>query len=188
MLFDLYYYLHHINDAEIVTDAERHVIRRFDYNDMQDAENEGYDNIIAEMYQKNHQPIHYEERKTPDNAKLIKMEAYLTNVNDGDVAPNDFEQLYINGKMSLLNVNINPDTMDIDVESDIRSWFHESKNLFDDTDLDKKTIIKYLPPKSLLFLHDGNKYKANNCKIIRILNKKNAPYFFTVLIEKITKL
>ena len=105
---------------------------------------------------------------------------------------NNFDEDFLFDKvdeedMFVLIVNINPEGLDEDAESEIKYWIDDSFRVLDDDELDSETKLKALPPRYLkIELSDGNKYTLKNCKIFEDYSDEKYPLYFAIIVEKIT--
>ena len=90
-------------------------------------------------------------------------------------------------EMFVLIVNINPEGLDEDAESELKYWLDDSFRVLSDDSLDSETKLKALPPRDLkIVLSDGNKYTLQNCKIFEDYSDERFPLYFAIIVEKIT--
>lgn len=89
--------------------------------------------------------------------------------------------------MFVLIININPEGLNEDAESEIKYWLDDSYRVLSDEELDSETKLKALPPRDLkIVLSDGNKYILKNCKIFEDYSDDRYPLYFATIVEKIT--
>ena len=105
---------------------------------------------------------------------------------------NNFDEDFLFDKadeedMFVLIININPEGLDEDAESEIKYWLDDSYRVLGDEELDSETKLKALPPRDLkIVLSDGNKYTLKNCKIFEDYSDDRYPLYFATIVEKIT--
>lgn len=105
---------------------------------------------------------------------------------------NNFDEDFLFDKadeedMFVLIININPEGLDEDAESEIKYWLDDSYRVLGDEELDSETKLKALPPRDLkIVLSDGNKYTLKNCKIFEDYSDDKYPLYFATIVEKIT--
>lgn len=116
----------------------------------------------------------------------IPCEAYISLINGDDVTINDIEELSRNGKMSMLNININPNNLDYDVYSDLKQWIGESMNIKNNINVSEKDKISMLPTRNFSIDINNSIFNLKNIKIIKDNGDKNFPFNFIALIDKIT--
>jgi hypothetical protein len=106
-------------------------------------------------------------------------EALLLDGDDNDIQTQDLYDLVAEGKKCLLKININPNSLDEDAESEIRKWLDESDKVLNDNKLDNKTMLLSLPLRDFIIdtATDGDESKPIfhiiNCRVIQIYPKKN---------------
>ena len=116
----------------------------------------------------------------------IPCEAYISLINGDDVTINDIEELSRNGKMTMLNININPNNLDYDVYSDLKQWIGESMNIKNNINVSEKDKISMLPTRNFSIDINNFIFNLKNIKIIKDNGDKNFPFNFIALIDKIT--
>lgn len=113
-------------------------------------------------------------------------EAFITDSKKVDVGADYFNKHLEKGDMFILIININPNSMDEDTESELRFWVGDSKGIHSDKSLDNKTKLLSLPPRNLeIDLGNDNWKTLVNCKILQDFSDKKYPYNFAAIIEKI---
>ena len=124
-----------------------------------------------------------------DDDNEVEVQALLL-----DSSRNDFDEDFLFDKaddeeMFVLIVNINPEGLDEDAESELKYWLDDSYRVLSDEDLDSETKLKALPPRDLkIVLSDGNKYTLKNSKIFEDYSDDKFPLYFAIIVEKITLL
>ena len=121
-------------------------------------------------------------------------EALVLDGDDNDVQIQDFYDLVAAGKKCLLKININPNSLDGDAESEIRKWLDESNKVLNDKMLDNKTMLLSLPLRDFIIdtATDDDESKPVfhiiNCRVIQIYPKENGySYYFAVMCGEIKK-
>ena len=89
--------------------------------------------------------------------------------------------------MSLLLININPNGLENNAEEELRFWVDDSMRIINDNFLDDRTRIKVLPTKTFGVEINNETYTLKNCKLIENRSDKSFPFYFIIMIEKITK-
>ena len=125
---------------------------------------------------------------------LSESEALILDGDDNDVQIQDFYDLVAAGKKCLLKININPNSLDGDAESEIRKWLDESNKVLNDKMLDNKTMLLSLPLRDFIIdtATDDDESKPVfhiiNCRVIQIYPKENGySYYFAVMCGEIKK-
>lgn len=183
MLVKIGYPLLQYKEIDYNDDFERNVILTYNKDEEQKAFNNGFNRILNEMYKR--QDIFNENNIEKDYGKynLSEFECLLYDVNDNTLTHEKLHEIVNNNKMAILRININPESLDYDTESDLRYWKDNSKRLLDDKTLDNKTVLKNLEGKDLIVYLNNSKIRLLNCKIIQIYNGRYN-YYFALLIEK----
>ena len=127
----------------------------------------------------------YYEGEDTDNE--VEVQALLLDSNKRNFDEDYLFDMVDQEKMFILNVNVNPEELDDDAESEIKYWLEDSSRVFNDDDLDKRTKLEALPTRNLkIVLSDGNKYTLQNCKIFEDYSDEKYPIYFAMIVEKIT--
>ena len=87
----------------------------------------------------------------------------------------------------LLLININPNDMHNNAEEEIKFWADDSDRILNDHTLDDRTRIKALPIKILGIELNGEDYNLLNCKIIENRSDRKFPFYYIILVERISK-
>lgn len=98
-----------------------------------------------------------------------------------------FEDLIDKEQIFLLLININPNDMHNNAEEEIKFWADDSDRILKDNTLDNKTRIKALPLKTFGIELNGEDYELRNCKLIENRSDKKFPFYYIILVEKISK-
>lgn len=122
-------------------------------------------------------------------------EAWVVDGNDDDLSVEDFNAFISNGKKFILKININPNSLENDAESEIRNWMDDSDRVLEDHSLDNRTMLLTLPLRDFIIdtAVDGDDskpiFQLLGCKIIQIYNQRKSgyPYYFAIMVEKIMK-
>lgn len=115
-----------------------------------------------------------------------KTEASIKDMNGNDLLNETVNSYLSNGDMFVIIVNINPDTINEDTESELIFWIKESMKINNSPKINDDKKISILPKRDL-------KIKINNiiatlldCKIIDVYsNPNNGKFNFAILIKKI---
>lgn len=174
------------SDINLTTDAYDSMIAdNFNRNKsmMNDFTNYGFS-----VKNNNYYGVDYtqEKREINDCLDFSETEALVTNVNGSDVDTNFFNDALNDGRMKLLSINVNPNSIDFDVASEIKLWIGESDNINYDKTLDNKTKLSSLQGRDLLIDVEERKLKLSNCKIIQNNSSKKSPINLIIIVEKIT--
>ena len=184
-----------LNDIEYDENFKYEVIKRYDFKngEIRDKEhraemnNDSINEYTLSLYDRINMDDDYHVKDIPHIIKQCECECFITDSEDGDVSYNFIDSVIDSGRMSILKININPDTIEPDCETELKFWLDDSKKLLKDRSLDKATKMKYLPMRTFKLELGGNDCILHNCKMFRHYNDvKNAPFYFAVLVEKIT--
>ena len=123
-------------------------------------------------------------------------EALIFDGYDNDININDLYNYLTSGKKFLLKININPNSLDGNAESELRYWLKESKNILKDTTLDNKTMLLSLPLRDFIIDtaignddDDNPIFQILNCRVIQIYPKVESgyDYYFAIMCGEIKK-
>lgn len=121
------------------------------------------------------------------NDKEAEFEALLLDSDRDEFSEEELFRLADSENMFVLIVNVNPDGLDEDAESEIKYWLEDSLRVWRDEEIDKRTKLLTSPPRDLkIVLSDGNKYTLKNCKIFEDYSDEKFPLYFALIVEKIT--
>lgn len=176
----------------------------FDYNGT--LSRDVYEEMVSENFRRNNAKIQRladsienstefdfgERRKIVSNKDsditLSSCEALFLNSKKKDYDSQKLEEFVKSGKMSIILVNINPNTLDEDAESDLRYWMADSQKILDDEELNDRAKIGALPKMSFgIKINDNDEYWLNNCKMFENYSGGKYPFYFALIIEKIIK-
>ena len=184
-----------LNDIEYDENFKYEVIKRYDFKngEIRDKEhraemhNDSINEYTLSLYDRINMDDDYHVKDIPHIIKQCECECFITDSEDGDVSHSFIGRVIDSGRMSILKININPNTIEPDCETELKFWLDESNKLLKDRSLDKTTKMKYLPMRTFKLELGGNDCILHNCKMFRYYdNVKNAPFYFAVLVEKIT--
>ena len=123
-------------------------------------------------------------------------EALIFDGDGNEMIIDDFYDLLKQGKKFLLKVNINPNSLENDAESELRTWIDDSDKVLKDRTLDERTMLLSLPLRNFIidtaFDSDDDSlpiFHILGCKIIQIYPKKesNFDFYFAIMCEQIKK-
>jgi hypothetical protein len=175
-----------MGEMEYTDNFKRNVIGKYGSDNEKEMYIEGDNSVISNMYANVGYDDDYTVHDVKQNVKMCECECYVTDSDNNDITTDFFDGIVDSGKMSIIKININPNTVDDDCESELKLWIAESNKLLDDTTIDNRTKIKHLPKKDVYFVFENKKYKLNNSKIFAVYKINNAPFYFAALVEKIT--
>jgi len=122
-------------------------------------------------------------------------EALVMDSNNNEIDEGFLMNQINSGKKFILKININPDKLESDAESEIRYWMDDSDMVLTDIELDQKTKIISLPQRDFIIdmatdeNEDAGIYQILGCKILQIYPQKQTsyPFYFAMMVEKIIK-
>lgn len=168
---------------------ENMVIDNFERNKhmMNDFEKYGFSIKGNDYYGVNKNNIN--DNNVNDCISYSKFEALVSNVNGGDMQYDELYTIADNESMSLINININPNSIEFDAESEVKLWIGESDGINFDKTLDNKTKFSSLPKRDIrVYIENSDKFIVlNNCKIVENRSSKNFPLNIIIIVEKITR-
>ena len=121
-------------------------------------------------------------------------EALILDGDDNDIEIGDLYDFVRNGKKFLLKVNINPNSLDGDAESELRNWLDDSSKVLNDKLLDNRTMLLSLPLRDFIIDTAENEdddtkpiFQITNCRVIQIYPKKTSgyDYYFAIMCGEI---
>lgn len=120
--------------------------------------------------------------------RLYDTETILLSEEGEDIDENFFFDHVKDGEMSILLIDINPnnDKISDGAEGELKFWKEDSDRILKDETLDTKMKLKTLPKAHFCVETSKGLVKLGGCKLIEMFKKKNHPYKFAILIEKIT--
>lgn len=165
---------------------ERNVIGRFGSNDEEEMYEKGNDTVISNMYSRRSYDDNYVAHDVRQNIKVSECECFITDSDGNDISSEWIDNIVESGKMSIMRININPNTIDSDCESELKFWLDDSNKLLNDKEIDNRTKIKHLPKRDMYLVMDNMKYMIHGCKMFGMYKVENAPFYFATLIERIS--
>ena len=131
-------------------------------------------------------PREEEYYEGPDNDAEVEVQALLLDGNRNDFNEDFLFDHIDDGRMFVMLVNLNPETIDCNAESEIRYWIDDSMRVWEDEQLDKQTKLLASPPRDFkIVLSDGHKYTLSNCKLFENYEDDRFPLYFAMIVEKI---
>lgn len=125
--------------------------------------------------------------KTGQIYEFYEAEVFVQDVNKNDIDASFFEPHKERQDMFILMLNINPNTLDNNAESELKFWIDDSERTFRDESLDDDTKLRALPTRSPILEIDGEKYVLSNSKIVQNFSDRKWPFYFAIIVEKIEK-
>ena len=126
-------------------------------------------------------------------------DALLLDINNNVIDETNLIEHVNDGKMFIIKINIDPNTLDMDGESEIKFWLDDSCRVLNDNLLPDDVKLKRLPQRNLRIkvkIDDNtqdtdekniryNTYYLEDCRIIQNNFSEKYKYFFTLIIKKI---
>ena len=121
------------------------------------------------------------------NLEYYECEAFVKAHNGSDLTEDELCLLSEHEKMGVILLNINPNSLEYEVYSDLKTWLNESVNIINENAIDNRNKITLLPYRDLKLEINNKNYFLSNCKIIENKSSEKFPFNFVLLIEKIIK-
>ena len=121
-----------------------------------------------------------------DNSLQVSCEALILKHDNSDINEEYFNNLVNNKKMGLISININPNSIDYDLHSEIKQWLNESNSIKNIINLPESEKMGKLPNRNISIKLNNITFHLNNCKVIKDNSDKNFPFNFIIIFEKIT--
>lgn len=130
---------------------------------------------------------HRDYSHVSDCIEYSEAEALINDYNKSEINSEFFNNIINNQKMCILELNINPNSTDYDVSTEINLWIGESNKINNNLILDNKQKLSTLQGRDICVdVPNYNKIKLNNCKILKDNSTKNTPMNIIIIVEKIT--
>lgn len=89
------------------------------------------------------------------------------------------------GDMFILIVNINPDTISGNGESELRYWMRDSIKVIDDRSLPDEVKLRSLQGRDYSIIVGDKEVKLLNCRMVQNFSDKKNPFKFAIIVEKL---
>ncbi len=120
-----------------------------------------------------------------DDDEFLECEAFIGDSKKKEVFE-DFFKSHMDGNKFIITLNINPNSLDQEAESEIRYWRDDSNGVLNDRFLDNQTKIERLMERPVGIEIEGKRYCLENCKIIADFSDTKFPFYYGILVNKIT--
>lgn len=120
-----------------------------------------------------------------DDDEFSECEAFIADSKRKEVFEEFFEG-HMDGKKFIITININPNSLEQEAESEIRYWRDDSNGVLNDRFIDNQTKIERLMERPVGIEIKGKRYCLENCKIIADFSNEKFPFYYGVLVNKIT--
>ena len=120
-----------------------------------------------------------------DEDEYVECEAFFADSKKKEVSEEFFSE-HDNGKKFIITININPNSLEQEAESELRYWRDDSNGVLNDKTMDNQTKIECLMRRDLGIELGGTRKKLEDCRIIADFSNKNFPYYYGILVSKIS--
>ncbi len=128
-----------------------------------------------------------EEINNTTKISTYKSECLFLTARKEEINEDYFINLIEQGTMFLLLLNINPNDIHNNAEEEIKFWADDSDRILKDNMLDDRTRFKTLPIKTLGIELNGEDYNLEDCKLIENRSDQKFPFYYIIMVQKITK-
>ena len=115
-------------------------------------------------------------------------EALFLDQNRNDVESEYFLNHVDDGKMFITLINVNPNSLENDAESELKFWIDDSKKILDDKQLTDEAKLRVLPTRNLKIKIDNQIFILKNNKIIQDFSNEKYKFFIGVIVMKIERI
>lgn len=120
-----------------------------------------------------------------DEDEYVECEAFFADSKKKEVSEEFFSE-HDNGKKFIITININPNSLEQEAESELRYWRDDSNGVLNDRTMDNQTKIECLMRRDLGIELGGTRKKLEDCRIIADFSNKDFPYYYGILVSKIS--
>lgn len=120
-----------------------------------------------------------------DEDEYVQCEAFFADSKKKEISE-DFFSEHDNGKKFIITININPNSLEQEAESELRYWRDDSNGVLNDRTMDNQTKIECLMRRDLGIELGGTRKKLEDCRIIADFSSKEFPYYYGILVSKIS--
>lgn len=111
-------------------------------------------------------------------------EVVVKGANRADMEEETLLSMVNSGKMFILILDINPDTVSLNAKSELRFWMSDSNKVVNDRTLPDDVKIKSLIGRDYGIKFGEHSVKLCNCKMVQDFSAGNHPFNFAIIIEK----
>lgn len=124
-----------------------------------------------------------------DYIEYSEAEAMISDYNKKELNEEFFNNIINNEKMCILEIDINPNSLDYDTTTEINLWIGDSNNINKNLTLDNKQKLSTLQGRDLMIdVPNYNRLKLHNCKVLQDNSNKQHPMNIITIVEKITNI
>ena len=120
-----------------------------------------------------------------DEDEYVECEAFFADSKKKEVSEEFFSE-HDNGRKFIITININPNSLEQEAESELRYWRDDSNGVLNDRTMDNQTKIECLMRRDLGIELGGTRKKLEDCRIIADFSNKDFPYYYGILVSKIS--
>ena len=120
-----------------------------------------------------------------DEDEYVQCEAFFADSKKKEISEEFFFE-HDNGKKFIITININPNSLEQEAESELRYWRDDSNGVLNDRTMDNQTKIECLMRRNLGIELRGVRRKLEDCRIIADFSNKEFPYYYGILVSKIS--
>lgn len=113
-----------------------------------------------------------------------EIEVLVLDANRKDISEDELIAKTQGGKMFILILSINPNTLSGDAESEVRLWMDDSNKVINDNSLPDQVKIKSLPGREYGIVAGNRVVRVTNCKMVEDYSSPKQPYHFAIIVEK----
>ena len=140
-----------------------------------------YDNGITGRFK------NVSDDKHPDIVyNFEESEGIVLNAKKREVDEAFFQNYIDNGKMFILILNFNPNTLSDDAKSELLFWIKDSTMVVNDRTLPDDVKLKSLQDRYMWITVNGRAILLNKCKMIQNYSDKSNPFKIGIIVEKAT--
>lgn len=134
-----------------------------------------------------HRMKDYKDEEHPDIIyNFEEIEGIVLDSKKYEVTEEYFDSQVERGKMFILNINFNPNSLTGEGESETRFWLKESKMILSDKTISEELRLRTLPDRYFWVVINEKAYLLNKCKIVQDYSNKKFPLNFAIIVEKVT--
>ena len=116
-------------------------------------------------------------------------EALVLNGEKKNMKEEELVEMTKEPRIAIIILNINPNSLTQESESELRYWIEESKRVLYDTEMPDDIKIKSLPFIDFnMETEGGTKVKLNECKFVKDYTTKEYKYYFAVLVYGVNEI
>lgn len=134
-----------------------------------------YDRRMRNVKDENHPDLIFDDEQA---------EVIISGTGGKEIDENTLISYAESGKMFILILNINPDTISLNAESEMRFWMRDSNKVINDRQLPDDIKIKSLLGRDYGIVAGDKIIRILNCKMVQDYSNKKNPFNFAIIVEK----